>query len=188
MNRSRQIELMHAVLDGEATAEEGRELDAVLASDARAREEYQELRRLFEGLRALPQPFPPEGLAASVLANIPQNAPRRDSARQLFAPSGVFEANLKKARGRGPGSTTGLHRAFQPWAFLRGDEMNEQNKGFSGKRKVVIGGGVLAAAIIVALSTGLFPPSNDTAGTIVPAERYRAPQIDAGDVKLGGSS
>jgi len=67
MNRSRQIELMHAVLDGEATAEEGRELDAVLASDARAREEYEELRGLFEGLRALPQPFPPEGLAASVL-------------------------------------------------------------------------------------------------------------------------
>ena len=85
MNRSRQVELMHAVLDGEATVAEARELEAVLARDARAREEYDELRHLFEGLRALPQPFPPEGLAASVLANIPQSARGRDSARQLFA-------------------------------------------------------------------------------------------------------
>ena len=94
MNRSRQFELMHAVLDGEATAEEARDLEAIVARDARAREEYEELRRLFDGLRALPQPFPPEGLAASVLANIPQSARAKDSARQLFAASGVFEANL----------------------------------------------------------------------------------------------
>ncbi len=50
--------------------------------------------------------------------------------------------------------------------------MNEKTSG-SGKRKILIGGGI-AAAVAVAISTGLFPPGTDTAGTIVPAERYRA--------------
>ena len=67
--------------------------------------------------------------------------------------------------------------------------MNEQKTSFSGKRKVAIGGGIAAAAVIVALSTGMFPPSGkDTAGTIVPATRYRAAQPTSDDVKVGNSS
>ena len=57
MTHSRLNELMHAVLDGEATAVEARELDAVLARDAKAKDEFDELRSLFEGLRHCRQPF-----------------------------------------------------------------------------------------------------------------------------------
>ena len=64
--------------------------------------------------------------------------------------------------------------------------MSEQNTSSVGNRKIWIGAGVAAAAVIVAVSTGVLPPSGkDTAGTIVPAQRYMAPQPTAADVKLG---
>ena len=150
MNHSQLVELMHAVLDGEATSDERRELEARLAHDAAARTQYDELQRLFDGLRGVPQPYAPEGLVASVMAGLPSRKPPRPDVDQLFSSSGVFEANLKKARGRSSGDRAPIHRVFQPWAFLRGDTMNEQNSGFSGKRKIVIGSGIAAAAVIVA--------------------------------------
>src|SRR3982751_3499841 len=187
-NHSQLVLLMHAVLDGEFTSDERRVLDAALSRDGSARAQFEELQYLFDGLRAVPQPFPPEGLVASVIARAPYQPPKSDP-DQLFSSSGVFEANLKKSRGRSSGDRSRLHQVFQPWTFLRGDTMNEQKTSFSGKRKVAIGGGIAAAAVIVALSTGMFPPNaKDTAGTIVPAERYRAPQITSDDVKVGGQS
>src|SRR6476646_7246585 len=89
--------LMHAVLDGEATPDEHRMLEAELARNPSARSQFEELRHLFNGLRAVPQPFPPEGLVASVIARAPYQPPKGDH-DQLFSSSGVFEPNLKKAR------------------------------------------------------------------------------------------
>ena len=68
--------------------------------------------------------------------------------------------------------------------------MSDKSGSFLGNRKVWIGGGVAAAAVMFAMSSGVEFPSNgkDTAGTIVPAERYRAPQNTADDVKLGNPS
>ena len=68
--------------------------------------------------------------------------------------------------------------------------MSEKSGSFLGNRKVWIGGGVAAAAVIFAMSSGIDFPlgGKDTAGTIVPAERYRAPQNTADDVKLGNPS
>ena len=188
MTHSRLNELMHAVLDGEATAAEARELDAVLARDAKAKDEFDELRSLFDGLAAVPQRFPPEGLVAAVTARLGELPAARTDADQLFAPSGVFGASSKDVRGGTPGNKAAVDRVFPLWAFFRGDTMSESTSGFSGKRKLLIGGGFAVAAVAVAVSTGLFPPSTDTAGTIVPADRYRAPQITADDVKLGGQA
>ncbi|HET8830466.1 MAG TPA: hypothetical protein VFN86_00230, partial [Casimicrobiaceae bacterium] len=84
MNFSHTDELMHLVLDGEATPAESRELEQRLSTDASARARFDELRYVFDGLGQVPQAFPPEGLIASVLANIPQN-PRHFAPRdQLF--------------------------------------------------------------------------------------------------------
>jgi len=188
MTHSRLNELMHAVLDGEATAVEARELDAVLARDAKAKDEFDELRSLFDGLAAVPQRFPPEGLVAAVTARLGELPAARTDADQLFAPSGVFGASSKDVRGGTPGNKAAVDRVFPLWAFFRGDTMSESTSGFSGKRKLLIGGGFAVAAVAVAVSTGLFPPSTDTAGTIVPADRYRAPQITTGDVKLDTQS
>jgi anti-sigma factor RsiW len=179
---------MHAVLDGEATPPEARELDAILARDAKARAEFDELRSLFDGLAAVPQRFPPEGLVAAVTARLGEIPATGTDADQLFARSGVFGASSKDVRGVTPGNKVKVDRVFPLWAFFRGDTMSENTSGFSGKRKILIGGGIAVAAVAVAVSTGLVPPSTDTAGTIVPAERYRAPQITADDIKLGNKT
>ena len=73
MNHLKQIELMHAVLDGEATPGEALELERLLAADPVARAQFEELRRLFDGLAAVPKEYPPEGLVAAVLAKVPDS-------------------------------------------------------------------------------------------------------------------
>ena len=55
------------------------------------------------------------------------------------------------------------------------------------KRKIWVGASVLALVAAGALFAGQYIPlkSNETAGTIVPAERYRVQQVGNTDVKLG---
>ena len=55
------------------------------------------------------------------------------------------------------------------------------------KRSIWIGGGIAVAAVLaVAFFTIDYPPDGSkTAGTVAPAQRYRAEQPKAGDVKLG---
>ncbi|HJU23643.1 MAG TPA: hypothetical protein VJ891_14140, partial [Casimicrobiaceae bacterium] len=177
---------MHLVLDGEATPAEAGELEKRLAADAAARARYDELRSMFAALSRVPKVYPPEGLIASVLANIPQNPDERSVDDQLFMPPGVFGASSSKARGKPPERSSRLRQVFQPWPFSRGQDMNEQKRRFSPNRKIVIAGGVAVAAAVVIAATGLFPPnSSQTAGTIAPAQRYQATPISAGDIKLG---
>ncbi len=187
MNHSEHTPLMHAVLDGEATPGETLELDRLLAADSTARAEFDELKRLFEGLQGVPREYPPEGLVASVMANIPQNQQHPawgGRIRQLFSRSRVIGADPQDAPVTNPGKSATVHPIRGP--YFRGDRMNEQKKGSFGSRKIWIGAGIAAATAIVAVSTGLFPPSGtDTSGTIVPAQRYRAAQPTAADVKLG---
>src|SRR6185437_296515 len=104
-------------------------------------------------------------------------------------------ASSRKAGAVLPGRSKGMRQIYQRWAFSRGRDMSEQKGGLGGlgHRKIWIGGGVAVAAAIVVAATGLFPPNaNETAGTIAPAQRYRAPQPTAGDVQgqpgTGGQS
>jgi hypothetical protein len=65
--------------------------------------------------------------------------------------------------------------------------MNEQNSNPSRKRNVLIGGAIGIAAALIALSYTIdFPPgAQNTVGTIVPAQRFRAEQPTAIDVSVG---
>ncbi len=189
--------LMHAVLDGEATPGESAELTRLLAADPAARAEFDELQRLFEGLKAIPRPFPPEGLVYSVMAGLPAYSPQRPTrfggVRQLFSRSrviGTTGEHSTEAPGTFPGTSATVHPISRRGPHFRGEKnMSEQNTSSVGNRKIWIGAGVAAAAVIVAVSTGVLPPSGkDTAGTIVPATRYQAPQPTAADVKLGNPS
>ena len=81
---------MHAVLDGEATPAEARDLERRLAADAEARAEFDSLRALFDELKGLPQAFPPEGLVASVMAGLPSH--------QLSAPSRVIGSRAQASQ------------------------------------------------------------------------------------------
>jgi anti-sigma factor RsiW len=178
--------LMQAVLDGVATPDEAREVEARLAAHPGARARFEELRALFDGLRRVPKAYAPEGLVASVLAALPADPPSVGDDHQLFDTPRVIGASSRNRRGGRSRRGNGFIRVLQPWVFPRGRAMNERNNGMSGNRKIMIGGGLAIAAAAVAVSLGVFPPnSSETAGTIVPAQRYQATPISAGDIKLG---
>ncbi|NDP42770.1 MAG: hypothetical protein GZ089_08660, partial [Aromatoleum sp.] len=190
MNHSEYTPLMHAVLDGEATPDGARELDRLLAADPAARAQFDDLKRLFDELSRVPQEHMPEGLLAAVMASVPQRQARRGVVHQLFSWPRVIRHNSTEASGTIPGKAATVHRVSQRDPHFRGKDMSEQQSGSFGNRKVWIGAGIAAAAAVLAVSFGIdFPPGGtDTAGTIVPAQRYRAPQTTTDDVKLGGQS
>ncbi len=190
MNPTQRTRLMHAALDGEATSEETRDLERVLAADPSARSEYDELRRLFDALSRVPKAFPPEGLVASVMARVPQPGSGQSRLRQLFNRPGVIGLRSNEAPGSSQGTSPRVHRVSPQGPHFRSENMSEDKNGFFGKRKVWIGGGIAAAAVILAVSSGVeFPPFNkDTVGTIVPAQRFRADQPATSGVAGGGQS
>ena len=190
MNNSERARLMHTVLDGEATEAEARELDRLVAAEPAARTELERLRTLFDGLSRMPKAFPPEGLVASVMANIPQNSPPQGRPDQLSLRSRVIGLAWMKARGTSPGKSATDLPADQPGINLREWKMNEQNSSPSRKRNVLIGGAIAIAAALVALSYTIdFPPgAQNTVGTIVPAQRFRAAQPTADEIKVGGQA
>ncbi len=160
MNPTRIDELMHAVLDGEATSGESAELDRHLAADPAVRAQFDALRQMFDGLAGVPKAFPPEGLVAAVMARLPVQPARRTRLAQLFSSSNVIRLTSKETRGSNPGKFTTAHDNTEPGPFLRGANMTEQQRGSFGKRKVWIGAGIAAAAAIVVVSSGVvdFPP------------------------------
>lgn len=161
--------LMHAVLDGEATPDERAALERLLRADAAARAEFDALQSLCSQLDALTAEYPPEGLVARVSAALPHR-----SASQLSGAHRVF--------GEKP-ETTRLAR------FTRRAFMPEHNRSFFGSRKPLIAAGITLAAAAVVWQFGFdsWPLKQDVAGTVMPAQRYRAAQTE-GDIKLGDQS
>src|SRR5262245_15806930 len=129
MDRRSLAEAMHAVLDGEATAQQKLALDQALATDAAAREEFQALRELFDRLEQEQAPHPPEGLVASVLAQArPQPA---GGVRQLFQYLRVSRLKSQHIQSEE-------------------ESMNQPKPGSTRQRNVWIGSGLAAIAVAVA--------------------------------------
>jgi hypothetical protein len=191
MTISEHTKLMDAVLDGAAMPGEAQALEALLAGDPAARAEFEALRDVFEGLKGMPQAMPPEGLVSSVMARLPPPLAVKRPAGwgrvvQLFSRSSVIGASSTQALGAIPGKSATVHSISQQGPHFKGEKNMSETKSSFGKRKIWIGGGIAAAGLIVAVSTGILPPSGkDTSGTIVPAQRYMAPQNTAADVKTG---
>lgn len=171
-------DLMHAVLDGEASAAEAAALQRLLVADPAARAEFEALQHLFSGLASVPQRQPPEDLVAAVNAALDARQPALRQQPQLSLWSRVF--------------------ASAPWEWIsristnvvRNIDMSQQPRSPFGNRKLWIGGAVAAAAVVVVAQFGFDskPNEKDVIGTIAPAERYRAPQPTAADVKVGATA
>ena len=185
MDNRERARLMDAVLDGEATPDEAKALERLLAADCAARAQFDQIKRVFDGLRSIPQAFPPEGLVASVLSNIPQNGFPRARKDQLSSRSRVIGVARKEARGTSPG----ISIKGSPVPPLREWSMNEHNSG-SRRRNVWIGSSIAVAAALVALAYTIdFPPgAQSVVGTIVPAQRFKAAQPAMDDIKAGGAA
>jgi len=191
MNQTEHIELMHAVLDGEATPEQEQALNGLLAKDPVVRGHFEELRRLFTILGRVSAALPPENLVDSVTAEVRMRLAQRDPRHQPFERSGVLATESVEARDPVPGISAGVHRVSRPVQFLGGMRMSEQKSGFvrSTKGKVLIGAGVAAAAVLAVTTQMDFQSSGtESVGTIVPAQRYRAQQNTADDIKVGSPS
>jgi len=192
MNKQELTELMHAVLDDEATAGERRALERELAADPAARARFDELRELFDGLERIPKAYPPEGLVAWVMANvnIRQTGASRGRFDQLFGWSRIIGLTAKEDRGISPGKWATVPSDNEHGPIFRGEHMSEKMSGSISKRKVLIGAGIAVAAAVVTTSFLLDSSTTgkESVGTIVPAQRYRADQPSASDVKAGGTT
>jgi len=181
-------ELMHAVLDGEASDAEARELETRLAADPAARVEFEDWRRLFEALDAVPKVHAPEGLVDSIVSAmpLPQAPGAAGAASQPFPDRRV----LGHARFGFPRRVFGESRAMQPPHVAsstptRSVTMTQQSRIFA-HRKAWLGAGIAAAAAVVVAQLAFdFPVAKDVVGTVAPAERYRAAPNGSEDVKLG---
>ncbi len=174
MDRTDSLSLMHAVLDGAASAGERAALDRLLAEDAGARAEYEQLGRLFAGLAAMPREVPPAGFADQVVAALNRGPEGRAGSHQPFAKSGVIVPTGSDIKVRAPSKPVITRTPSEPiWGSQH-----------MSKKSLWIVGGVAAAVMALFVGTAVdFPPKGDNAtGTIAPAERYRAAQPN--EVKL----
>jgi hypothetical protein len=192
MNREQWTSRMHAVLDGAATEAEIRDLYAHLDGNAEAADEFTSWKAMFDGLDHLSDAHPPEGLVASITGALPPARRMGGTTRasdeqiilkrdQLFSGTAVISSGNTQTTRRPIGFKSGF-RSITGWlmpATSRESNMNTQ-------RKILAGGAAAVVALGVAVMLSGYPPkSNDVVGTVVPAERYRAPQSGAEAVKLG---
>jgi len=180
MSSNDAIRLMHAVLDGEAAPAEKRELERLLDADPALRARYGQWQALFDAMHRVPPAWPPEGLVAAVMANIPQSPGAPGD--QLSAQPRVFGVPSQTHRAI-PATSAPIHRSPRAMAPL-GETMSDQQNIPSSKRKIWIGAGLAAIAVIVVGGYALdVPPgSKDAVGTIVPVQKFVAPQNTAVDL------
>jgi hypothetical protein len=172
---------MHEVLDGEASADDTRQLEQLLSADPGARSEFEKLRRFFSGLNAIPKAGLSQDLLDDMLAKLPRQQTRRYRLRQLSSRWRVFIADSRRRRGASANRASRTKHVFvEP--NIRNAEMSEPIGGLSSKRKLWIGAGVAAVALVVAARYFNLPPSHDMSGTIAPANRSVAEQPGAADV------
>lgn len=172
MTPDRLTERMHAVLDGMATPGEARALDAVLAVDAEAAAEFESWKAMFVAMKKLPMAHPPEGLVAAIAKNVPADG-------QLSTPEFVFASRQTRT----PRFSNGLR------TFFRRPSRSDTTVGYghmNTNRKIWAGGAIAVVALgVVIFATGFPPKPENVTGTVMPAERYRAPQAGAEAIKLG---
>ena len=92
MLTSTTTELMHTVLDGEASQAQEQALQRQLREDPAARAEYARVSQLFADLGRVPQRQPPEGLVAAVMAAVGTQTRHAHERNQLFSKPRVFSA------------------------------------------------------------------------------------------------
>lgn len=175
---------MHAVLDGEATPGEVDALQRTLAASPAARDEFDRLQRLFDALDGMPREHAPEGLVAAVTAALPAIPHPGEASDQLSPAPGVLRPSSARAR---PTEAANLQQEDQPFPPQRRSAMTQPHPPYSAKRKALFGGGIAIVAAIIVWQYGFdsTPRAEDVAGTVVPAQRYRAAQGGAADIRLG---
>jgi len=115
---------------------------------------------------------PPEGLVAAIDKKVPADG-------QLSTPEFVFASEQTRT----PHFSNGLR------TFFRRPSRSDTTGGYghmNTNRKIWAGGAIAVVALgVVIFATGFPPKPENVTGTVMPAERYRAPQAGAEAIKLG---
>ena len=143
-------ELMHAVLDGEASEPQARELERALAADPAAKARFEELKRLFMALEGVPEATPPADIVERILARTRVPPPPHSGPDQLFGISRVREAFGQ---------------------LLTGGTMSQPQNGNARRRNTFIGIGLAAVGAVLFGHYVLDIPnaSENLSGTVAPA-------------------
>jgi hypothetical protein len=160
--------LMHAVLDGEASEPQARELERALAADPAARARFEELKRLFVALEGVPEATPPADIVERILARTALARTTHSSPDQLFGFSRVRDAFGQLLTG--------------------GTRMSQPQNGNARRRNILIGIGLAAvgAALFGHYVLDIPNGGENLSGTVAPAQRYRSnEQVKPTDVRLG---
>ena len=124
MKSNQHFELLNLSLDGEASPEQQRVIEALLATDADAKTHFAALQQLFDLLAELNNQAPPDGLASTIIANSAQlmavpvvrngrtGRNLQNKVRKLFWRSSVFVSESLGARRSLPGMFTRKHRVL----------------------------------------------------------------------------
>lgn len=167
---ARATELAELAADGEATADELRELEILMAGSPRIRQECTSIRMLAEELDALPAFDGPPSLQRQVveLIGVGETAePGRKTREESF----------RNDRSR---PLQGVDFHHQP-SNIRGTIMSQNNR-----RALFIGiGSIAAAVLVVAIFVAPHFPPEKASGAIGVVQKHRAEQITAKDVILG---
>ena len=160
-------ELMHAVLDGEASEPQARELERHLAIDSKSRARFEELKRLFGALEGVPEATPPADIVERILAR----------------------ASLARRGDPGPDQLFGFSRVRDAFGqLLTGGTMSQPQNGNARRRNIFIGIGLAAVGAVLFGHYVLDIPNggDNLSGTVAPAQRYRSTeQVKPADVRLG---
>jgi hypothetical protein len=183
MSHERILELIHAEIDGQLDPVQRVELDRALAADPATRALHGDLQAIAARLESMPQVNPPERVRKHVAEGISAsraqsgNPPRRWLPWRRQGSSNLFPAAAYYSTS---GATQPNVRSV-PASHTRGRTKMKSNK------IIMIGGGLAAAIAAVVYFGSYYPPSSsDVAGTIAPAQRYRAPSVET--VQTGDQS
>jgi len=162
--------LIHAVLDGEATAAERAELDRRMDADPALRAQFEAVQRVFTMLEAVPAVDPPVGLVDSILARVSLRAPRLKIPHQPFARANVIAAYPDSAKAKPSGRAAAGNWFSALVHFLKEIGMNDSKPGLLGtnRGKLLVTAGVAAVALIGISSVIDFPIGGTTTTVVVP--------------------
>jgi anti-sigma factor RsiW len=187
-------ELATAVLDGEATSVQRERLQALLANDPALRAEFEAMQAAQAALGQVAPVEPPAGLVGWVMTQISSREVTAAGRHQLSSGSSVNGSRAGRFPDGSVKAVSPIEHLFRFLNFLKENVMSDQKSGFfSGtKGRVLAGGGIaLAALVVIGTQVDFSGISGDTAGTIAPAERYRANGVGGGSVgggSVGGGS
>lgn len=182
------LDLINREIDGETTPEESVRVEALMASDAEARETYESIRGVVDALAMLGQEDPPASLAGEIAREL-----RNRSSRPADDRAGTIRSYSDGAVGslfHAPDQPSDLP-AVLPFdsGYKTSPHRITKERPMNTRKRIGILGGFATVAAALALFFFNWPPepkdNQAASGAIGAVQKHREQQISSSDVILG---